>query len=119
MGRFRAALFLVRRWYHRVLPGGSEGDRLPPMTIDLTGGVHFGLLLFARYAEVVGVDACDLVLSASATVADALAELRLRYPTAGVLPIRPLCARNHSQVAMEDEVRDGDELALLPPLAGG
>lgn len=89
------------------------------MMIDHAGPVRVRLLLFARYAEVVGVEACDLALSAPATVADALAELRLRYPTAGGLPTRPLCARNHSQVAMEDEVRDGDELALLPPLAGG
>ena len=89
------------------------------MMIEHARPVHVRMLLFARYAEVVGVEACDLVLSASATVADALVELRLRYPAADVLPSRPLCARNHSQVAMEDEVRDGDELALLPPLAGG
>jgi len=89
------------------------------MMIEHTRPVHVRMLLFARYAEVVGVEACDMALSASATVADALVELRLRYPAADVLPSRPLCARNHSQVAMEDEVRDGDELALLPPLAGG
>ena len=87
--------------------------------IENSRPVHVRMLLFARYAEVVGVEACDLALSASATVADALAELRLRYPGADLLPSRPLCARNHSQVAMGDEVRDGDELALLPPLAGG
>jgi molybdopterin synthase catalytic subunit len=89
------------------------------MMIEHARPVHVRMLLFARYAEVVGVEACDLALSPSATVADALVELRLRYPAADVLPSRPLCARNHSQVAMEDEVRDGDELALLPPLAGG
>jgi molybdopterin converting factor small subunit len=89
------------------------------MMIEHARPVHVRMLLFASYAEVVGVEACDLALSASATVADALVELRLRYPAADVLPSRPLCARNHSQVAMEDEVRDGDELALLPPLAGG
>ena len=92
---------------------------MPPMKIEHDRPVHVRLLLFARYAEVVGVEACDLALSASATVADALAELRLKYPGAAVLPSRPLCARNHSQVGVEDEVRDGDELALLPPLAGG
>lgn len=89
------------------------------MSTDHDGSVRIRLLLFARYAEVVGVEACDLALSASATVADALAEFRRLYPGAEVLPSRPLCARNHSQVVMEDEVRDGDELALLPPLAGG
>lgn len=89
------------------------------MMIEQGRPVHVRMLLFARYAEVVGVEACDLALSASATVADALAELRLKYPAADVLPSRPLCARNHSQVGLEDEVRDGDELALLPPLAGG
>ncbi len=89
------------------------------MVIEQGRPVHVRMLLFASYAEVVGVEVCDLALSASATVADALAELRLKHPGADVLPTRPLCARNHSQVAMEDEVRDGDEVAILPPLAGG
>ena len=89
------------------------------MSTDHDRPIQIRLLLFARYAEVVGVESCDLALSASATVADALVEFRRQYPGAEVLPSRPLCARNHSQVGLEEEVRDGDELALLPPLAGG
>jgi molybdopterin converting factor small subunit len=89
------------------------------MSTDHDRPVQIRLLLIARYAEIVGIESCDLALSASATVADALAEFRRQYPGAEVLPSRPLCARNHSQVGLEEEVRDGDELALLPPLAGG
>ena len=83
------------------------------------GRVRIRVLLFARYAEVVGTEACDMAMPAGATVSDALAELRALHPSAAGLPQRPLCARNQAQVSLEDRLSDGDELALLPPLAGG
>jgi molybdopterin synthase sulfur carrier subunit len=35
------------------------------------------------------------------------------------LPPKPLCAVNLSQVRLDTPLNTGDELALLPPLAGG
>ncbi|MDH3496058.1 MAG: MoaD/ThiS family protein [Gemmatimonadota bacterium] len=75
--------------------------------------------LFARYAEVVGREEVVLDLPADAVVADAIALLRRQVPRGDVLPERPLVAVNLAHVLHTERLRDGDELALLPPLAGG
>ena len=75
--------------------------------------------LFARYAEVVGKEEVLLELPPDAVVADAVEALRARIPAAAALPVRPLAAVNLEHVRWTHPLRDGDELALLPPLAGG
>lgn len=75
--------------------------------------------LFARYAEVAGVEEVEVVVPAPATVADAVQALRRSVPGGLALPERPLVARNRTHALLGDPVGDGDELALLPPLAGG
>jgi molybdopterin converting factor small subunit len=75
--------------------------------------------LFARYAELVGRDHATLELPAASTVADAVRALRERVPGAAVLPERPLVAVNRAHALPSRPLADGDELALLPPLAGG
>ncbi|HWP36876.1 MAG TPA: MoaD/ThiS family protein [Gemmatimonadales bacterium] len=75
--------------------------------------------LFARYAEVVGTDRATLHLPPTATVADAVRELRERLPGGRALPERPLVAVNQAHARSTQPLTDGDELALLPPLAGG
>jgi molybdopterin converting factor small subunit len=81
-------------------------------------GVRVRCRLFARYAEVVGRDEVVLELPPDAVVADAVAALRA-VPGGQWLPVRPLVAVNLQQVLPGERLRDGDELALLPPLAGG
>jgi molybdopterin converting factor small subunit len=76
------------------------------------------VLLFASYAEILGFDAIDLVLDSPATVGDALERLR-SLPGGEKLPLSPLCALNLSQVRADSPLSGGDELAVLPPLAGG
>jgi molybdopterin converting factor small subunit len=75
--------------------------------------------LFARYAEVTGEEEVEVEVPAPATVADALAALRARLAHGDRLPERPLVARNRVHALLTDPIADGDELALLPPLAGG
>ena len=75
---------------------------------------------FARYAELAGCDSTAVQVSdSSATVADVLARVRETIPGARALPARPLAALNLRQVKLTTPVRDGDEVALLPPLSGG
>lgn len=76
------------------------------------------VLLFARYAELLGTDALDLPIAPGATVDEVIAALRLR-PGGDRLPPQPLCAVNLRQAQLTDRVKPGDEVALLPPLAGG
>jgi molybdopterin synthase catalytic subunit len=75
--------------------------------------------LFARYAEVMGVEEVELEVPRPATVADAVALLRSRLPRGQLLPAHPLVARNRVHALAGDALADGDELAILPPLAGG
>jgi len=82
-------------------------------------GVRVRCRLFARYAEVVGREEVVLELPPDAVVADAVAALRASVPGGELLPARPLVAVNLQQVLPGDRLHDGDELALLPPLAGG
>ncbi len=77
------------------------------------------VLLFARYAELAGTAGTELALTAPATVADVLRDLRARFPGAAALPERPLVAINLRQVSIDHPVVPGDEVAILPPLSGG
>ena len=73
----------------------------------------------ARYAEVAGRDSLVLEVPAASTVSKVLtlvaSDGRIRDP----LPPKPLCALNFRQVRGDEPLADGDELALLPPMAGG
>ena len=74
---------------------------------------------FARYAELVGRGEAAVSLRLPATVADVLRRVREDFPQASALPERPLAAVNRRHVKLDAHVADGDEVALLPPLAGG
>ena len=77
------------------------------------------LRYLARYAELLGVESEELALSAPATVGDVVAAVRAKHPAASQLPAKPLCAVNFRQALWGDLVSTGDEVALLPPVAGG
>jgi sulfur-carrier protein len=76
------------------------------------------VLVFASYAETLGLDTVELTFNGAATVEDAIARLRA-LPGGERLPPKPLCAVNLSQVRLDTPLTSGDELAVLPPLAGG
>jgi molybdopterin converting factor small subunit len=80
--------------------------------------VRVSVLLFARYAELLGTSSMSLELASPATIASVLAELR---NTAGGkrLPAWPLVALNRQHAGLDAKLQDGDEVAVLPPLAGG
>lgn len=74
---------------------------------------------FARYAELVGRDEVEIAVSSPATVGDVVREVRITVPGGAGLPERPLAAVNLRHVKLDAPVRAGDEVALLPPIAGG
>ena len=77
------------------------------------------LRYLARYAELLGVESEELALRGPATVGDVVAAVRARHPAASQIPPKPLCAVNFRQALWGDPVVAGDEVALLPPVAGG
>jgi molybdopterin converting factor small subunit len=83
-----------------------------------TSAVRIKVLLFARFAELLGDSELDLELNSPATVRTALDSLRQR-PGGASLPPGPLVARNRVHAQLDTVLEDGDEVAVLPPLAGG
>jgi molybdopterin synthase catalytic subunit len=77
------------------------------------------VLFFARYAELVGRDAATIAVSLPATVGDVVHRVREDLPGGGGIPERPLAALNAEHARLDAGVSDGDEVALLPPIAGG
>jgi len=76
------------------------------------------VLLFASYADVLGCERVEMSLPAGATAADALSRLRA-LPGGGALPPAPLLAVNLEYARAESPLQSGDELAVIPPVAGG
>jgi molybdopterin synthase catalytic subunit len=74
---------------------------------------------FARYRELLGHEHLTLELPEGATAGDAVAAVRAKLERGAALPERPLVAVNHEHVLPGHVLSDGDEVAFLPPLAGG
>jgi molybdopterin converting factor small subunit len=88
------------------------------MVTAAVSSVSIRVLLFASYAESLGLDSIEMTLASPATVGAVLDRLRA-LPGGDRLPQRPLCAVNLAHVGPEASLAAGDEVAVLPPLAGG
>jgi molybdopterin converting factor small subunit len=89
------------------------------MSTAATTLVRVRVLLFASYAELAGGGELELVTAAPATIADVVRQVRETAPGGERLPPRPLVALNQVHAHLGDAVADGDEIAILPPMAGG
>ncbi len=77
------------------------------------------LLFFASFAEAVGRPRIDAELRDGATVADAWACAQQLAPPLARWAKPPLVARNREYAKIDDPLSPGDEVAFLPPIAGG
>lgn len=76
------------------------------------------VLLFASYADAIGVPELSLDLPAGAKVADVLS--RVRTLTEGKrVPDKPMVAVNHRYARLDQPISGSDEVAIIPPVAGG
>jgi sulfur-carrier protein len=76
------------------------------------------VLLFASYADALGASSVELPLPASGTVRDVVSALA-RLPGGERLPPAPLVAVNQVYASYDGLVGAGDEVAVIPPVAGG
>ena len=74
--------------------------------------------LFASYAESLGRSSIDVELHEGGTVDDVLRSVA-GLPGAERLPPLPLVAVNCAYAKGGTRLVDGDEVALIPPVAGG
>jgi molybdopterin converting factor subunit 1 len=76
------------------------------------------VLLFASYADALGANSLALELPAGVTVSDVVARVR-EMPGAARLPKNPLVAVNERYARRDRTIAPGDEVAIIPPVAGG
>lgn len=74
--------------------------------------------MFASYADAFGTSTLSVTIPDGATVKELLARVK-EMAVSHSLPPTPLVARNQEYAAPGDIIRAGDELALIPPVAGG
>ena len=77
------------------------------------------VLLFAVYRDLAGRSEIDIELESPATAGAAVARIRSMGQGLARLPDRPVVAVNQEYARLDAMLSDGDELALLPPVAGG
>lgn len=76
-------------------------------------------LFFASYRDLAGTAELEVELQAGATVSDLLDAVRALAPRLGELPREPVVAVNEGYATLNARLAEGDEVALLPPVAGG
>ena len=76
------------------------------------------VLLFASYADALGASAIDVELTSGARVRDILASVIARSASQR-LPPSPMVAVNSEYAQLDDLVTERDEIAIIPPVAGG
>lgn len=76
------------------------------------------ILLFASYADAFGTRRLELPVALPCSVRDVVARLR-DLPGGARLPSVPLVAVNQVWVGLDSAIAPGDEVAVIPPVAGG
>jgi molybdopterin converting factor small subunit len=74
--------------------------------------------LFASYAELLGASTVELPFAPGTTVRDLVRDIRA-LPGASILPNAPRVAVNRAFAPPDRILASTDEIALIPPVAGG
>ncbi len=76
-------------------------------------------LFFAAYRDLLGASRLELDLPDGATVRDLVEDLRGRGAPFDGLPAEPAVAVNRVYSPLSAPLQHGDEVAFIPPVAGG
>ena len=77
------------------------------------------VLFFASVRDLVGEPEQTVSVSEGANVADLLSEIAGQYPRFGEMERSLMVSVNQEYVERDGVLRDGDEVALIPPISGG
>lgn len=80
--------------------------------------MRLSVRLFASAREAVGTPTLTVDLPAGATVGILVQQLRAGYPQLNTLP-ELVISVNYEYAHGEQQLREGDEVALIPPVSGG
>ncbi|HXI13110.1 MAG TPA: MoaD/ThiS family protein [Thermoanaerobaculia bacterium] len=81
--------------------------------------VKVRLLLFAVLRDIIGASEVELELEHGARAVDVWSLLRAKHPALSGYVLPPLTAINERYVPAETLLESGDDLAFIPPVAGG
>ena len=81
--------------------------------------MRVNLLYFASFRDITGSAEEPRDLPDGTRVGDLWRTLKTEHPRFAAFPAMPPAAVNHEYVGGETILRDGDEVAFLPPVAGG
>lgn len=77
------------------------------------------ILFFAAYRELLDLGELKVELPGEASVSDLLQHLWDRGDSFALLPSNPVVAVNREFAPLDATLQDGDEVAFVPPVAGG
>jgi molybdopterin converting factor subunit 1 len=77
------------------------------------------LLFFAVLRDIAGTDERELILPDATTPRDVWQSLRVEFAKLAGYTEPPMAAINEEYAEAEAPLHDGDELAFIPPVAGG
>ena len=81
--------------------------------------MNIRVLFFAAHRDLLGTEGTDATLSDGSTVGDLISRLRTRGEPWDSLPQRLAVAVNRSYASYDTVLHEGDEVAVIPPVAGG
>lgn len=74
---------------------------------------------FASYKEAIGIEQVDIGLEEGADVSSLLEVIKEKHPKLGELTETLVISVNWEYATYDTKLKDGDEVALLPPVSGG
>ena len=77
------------------------------------------ILYFAAIREKVGKSSEEIEAAEGETLHDTMEKLKSRYPIIADMNESLLVAVNREYCKRETELKNGDEVALIPPVSGG
>jgi molybdopterin synthase catalytic subunit len=80
--------------------------------------MHLSVRLFASVREAIGEPSLTVELPEGATVSSLTQEIRARFPQVRDLP-PAMVSVNYEYAAEDHPLREGDQIALIPPVSGG
>lgn len=81
--------------------------------------MHVTIRLFARLREMAGTANLAREIPDGATAADVWSALVRDFPAMAEYTRNVACAVNEEYARLTSPLRDGDEIAFLPPVSGG
>jgi len=95
---------------------GAEKEEETPRA---KSGGEVQALFFARAQELAGLSEITLEIQEGWTTTNCFEAVVAKYPALKAISSCLMVALNHEYVTEPVVVKDGDELALIPPISGG